>query len=315
MQTRCKKSLWALLKGARVVALAGAALVASQAAFADMWIFTDAQGVKHFASSQLDQRYKLMFKGTPAPITGEAEGTGSAPMDARLVGSPVGASKNLAAMEASPRFMAVKEHLHTAANANQLDVALLQAVITAESGFNPSAVSPKGAVGLMQVMPATAERYGLANDQRGTVSAKLTDPKTNIHTGARYLRDLINMFPGQLELAVAAYNAGEGAVQKAGNKIPNYAETQNYVRSVMQLYRRLNPLARVAPAPAASARVQGQFHSPSANMNLRWGELIGAQDADLQSKKMGRDPLQPSDLVIGSGQTAKAAPLPTELSN
>ena len=315
MQARCKKSLWALLKGARAMALAGAALLASHAAHADMWIYTDAQGVKHFASSQLDPRYKLMFRGTPAPSTGEADNTGSVPLDARVAGSTAVSTKSLAAMEGSPRFMAVKEHLHTAADANQLDVALLQAVITAESGFNPSAVSPKGAVGLMQVMPATAQRYGVANDQRGTVSAKLTDPKTNIHTGARYLRDLINMFPGQLELAVAAYNAGEGAVQKAGNKIPNYAETQNYVRSVMQLYRRLNPLARVAPAPAAGARVQGQFHSPSANVNLRWGELIGAQDADLQSKKAAREPLQPGDLVIGSGQTAKAAQSPTELSN
>jgi hypothetical protein len=290
-------------------------LVASQAAYADMWIFTDAHGVKHFASSQLDQRYKLMFRGTPAPSTGEAESTGSAPIDARVAGSPAVSTKNLAALEASPRFMAVKEHLHTAADANQLDVALLQAVITAESGFNPSAVSPKGAVGLMQVMPATAQRYGVASDQRGTVSAKLTDPKTNIHTGARYLRDLINMFPGQLELAVAAYNAGEGAVQKAGNKIPNFKETQNYVRSVMQLYQRLNPQARVVPAAASGTRVQGQFHSPNSNVNLRWGELIGSQDAGLQFKKTGREPLQTGDWVIGSGQTAKAAQSPTELSN
>jgi hypothetical protein len=73
--------------------------------------------------------------------------------------------------------------------------------------------------------------------------------RRNINTGARYLRDLINLFPGQLELAVAAYNAGEGAVQKAGNKIPAYKETQNYVRSVMSLYNRLSPrvLASVQP--------------------------------------------------------------------
>ena len=314
MPARCK-SHWGLGKGVRALALAGAALLASHAAYADMWIYTDAQGVKHFASSQLDQRYKLMFRGMPAPSTGDADSTGSAPMEARVAASAAVSTKSLAAIEASPRFMAVKEHVHAAADANQLDVALLQAVITAESGFNASAVSPKGAVGLMQVMPATAQRYGVANDQRGTVSAKLTDPKTNIHTGARYLRDLINMFPGQLELAVAAYNAGEGAVQKAGNKIPNYAETQNYVRSVMQLYRRFNPVARVAPAPTAGARVQGQFHSPNPNINLRWGELIGAQDTDRQAKKTGPEPLQPSELSPGSGQTAKAAPSLTELSN
>jgi soluble lytic murein transglycosylase-like protein len=150
--------------------------------------------------------------------------------------------------------MAIKPLLRSAADANQLDMALLQAVIAAESGFDPSAVSPKGAVGLMQVMPATAQRYGVASDRGGSVAVKLTDPRTNINTGARYLRDLVKLFPGQLELAVAAYNAGEGAVQKAGNKIPAYKETQNYVRTVMGLYNRLNPqgqhmVASVQQAP------------------------------------------------------------------
>jgi len=139
-------------------------------------------------------------------------------------------------------------------------MALLQAVIATESGFVASAVSPKGAVGLMQVMPATAQRYGLTSDGGGTVAAKLTDPKTNIHTGARYLRDLVNLFPGQLELAVAAYNAGEGAVQRAGNKIPNFKETQNYVRSVMHLYNRLNAQAQRWIAPVQTARVHSEFH-------------------------------------------------------
>ncbi len=290
------------------------ALLASQAAQADMWTYTDAQGVKHFASSQLDKRYQLMFRGMPAPSVDTAEVVGSGQMDARTVFAPV-STKSLASLEASPRFMAVKEHLHTAADAHQLDVALLQAVITAESGFNPSAVSPKGAVGLMQVMPATAERYGLATDQRGTVSAKLTDPKTNINTGARYLRDLINMFPGQLELAVAAYNAGEGAVQRAGNKIPNYKETQNYVRSVMHLYQRLNPQSRGAPAAAPAARVQGQFHVANANVNLRWEELKGKLDSEPPIKKTWRDPLHAHDQVVSAGQTTRALTPAAELSN
>ena len=190
--------------------LAGLALLAGHAAVhADMWIFTDANGVKHFASSQLDKRYQLMFRGVPAPSADAAEVVGSGQMEARTTEF---SAKSVAAIGGSPGFMAVKDHLRTAADTHQLDMALLQAVIHTESRFNPTAVSPKGAVGLMQVMPATAERYGLANDQRGTVSAKLTDPKTNIQTGSRYLRDLIKMFPGQLELAVAAYNAGEGAV-------------------------------------------------------------------------------------------------------
>lgn len=283
------KPLKSLLAGLSV-------LLASHAAHADMWIYTDAQGVKHFASSQLDARYKLMFRGTPAPDAGAGADASAAIAGAgRSEAAFVATGRNVPSMEFSPGFLAVKPHMRTAAEANQLDMSLLHAVIAAESGFNPSAVSPKGAVGLMQVMPATAQRYGLANDRGGTVSAKLTDPKTNIHTGARYLRDLINMFPGQLELAVAAYNAGEGAVQKAGNKIPNFKETQNYVRSVMQLYQRLNPQARSAPVTTAAARVKGQFHSASnPNINLRWEDVNN-----------GREPVQTGDLVIS----------PTELSN
>jgi hypothetical protein len=102
-------------------------------------------------------------------------------------------------------------------------------------------VSPKGAIGLMQLMPATAERYGVTGDRKIPLEKKLTDPRTNIKTGVRYLRYLIDLFPGRLDLALAAYNAGEGAVQRAGNKVPNYRETQNYVKTVMQLYTLLKP--------------------------------------------------------------------------
>ncbi len=238
----------------------------AQAAHADMWTFVDAKGVKHFASSQLDKRYKLLFHGVPLPeAVGEVVAAGGIVIEPHA-NTPVISGKSITAMENSPGFVAVKQHLRTAADANQLDFALLQAVVATESGFVANAVSPKGAVGLMQVMPATGERYGLTSDSGNSVARKLIDPKTNIQTGARYLRDLVNMFPGQLELAVAAYNAGEGAVQKAGNKIPNFKETQNYVRSVMQLYRRLNPQAPqaqaslVSPAAYVQNRVRAEFH-------------------------------------------------------
>ena len=307
-------NFWAVVKSVRMVALTGVALLAGQAAHADMWIYTDAQGVKHFASSQMDQRYKLMFRGTPSPdstagFNGSAATVISRDMSANAAG------RTAASMESSASFLAVKPHMRTAADSNQLDMSLLHAVIATESGFNAAAISPKGAVGLMQVMPTTAQRYGLANDRSGSVATKLTDPKTNIQTGARYLRDLINMFPGQLELAVAAYNAGEGAVQRAGNKIPNFKETQNYVRSVMQLYQRLTPQANVAPAATSATRVQGQFNGPNANVNLRWGELNGQQDTDPQSRRTGREPLQPADLITGSGLTLKASLSPPETSN
>jgi len=231
----------------------GILLLCATQVHADMWTYVDARGVKHFASSQLDTRYKLMFHGMPASdIMGQPD-SGTFTAVARY--APISAvGRSVASLELSPGFMAVKPLVRTAADANQLDMALLQAVIAAESGFDSSAVSPKGAVGLMQVMPSTAQRYGVASDRGGSVSTKLTDPRININTGARYLRDLINLFPGQLELAVAAYNAGEGAVQKAGNRIPAYKETQNYVRSVMSLYKRLSPQVQstVASVPAST---------------------------------------------------------------
>jgi len=233
----------------------------TRAAWADMWTYVDERGVKHFASSQLDSRYKLMFRGMPAPDAGA--GADAVPFGSARLAAATAPVKSMGNLEFSPGFLAVKPHVRAAADANQLDMALLQAVIATESGFDATAVSRKGAVGLMQVMPATGQRYGLTNDPSGTVAAKLTDPKTNVHTGARYLRDLINLFPGQLELAVAAYNAGEGAVQKAGNRIPNYKETQNYVRSVMQLYRRLSastPRQTSSLAATEPPRVRGEFH-------------------------------------------------------
>ncbi|MDZ4359679.1 MAG: lytic transglycosylase domain-containing protein, partial [Variovorax sp.] len=133
--------------------------------------------------------------------------------------------------------------LRDASSKHAIDYELLQALVATESGFDARAVSPKGAMGLMQLMPATAQRYGVATDKRGTIEKKLFDPHINIAAGSRYLRDLIAMFPGQIELALAAYNAGEGAVQRAGNKIPNYKETQNYVQTVLQLYAYLKPSA------------------------------------------------------------------------
>jgi hypothetical protein len=115
-----------------------------------------------------------------------------------------------------------------ASRRHSIDAALLFAVIKQESGFNPMAISSAGARGLMQLMPATARRYGVS---------RVHDPGENIAAGSAYLRDLIDMF-GSLELALAAYNAGEGAVIKYGRRIPPYRETQGYVRSVLMEYQR-----------------------------------------------------------------------------
>lgn len=113
------------------------------------------------------------------------------------------------------------------------------AVAAAESAFNEKAVSRKGALGLMQVMPATAERYGVSARPASEGGHAAMEPKVNAQIGSRYLADLLRMFDGDKELALAAYNAGEGAVIKHGRQIPPYPETQQYVAKVMRIYRTL----------------------------------------------------------------------------
>ncbi len=112
---------------------------------------------------------------------------------------------------------------------------LLHAVIRAESAYDPKALSKAGAQGLMQLMPATARRYGVNNSW---------DPIANLDGGARYLSDLLEMFDDNIVLALAAYNAGENAVIKYGYTIPPYPETQNYVRKVIDFYQEGRKLAR-----------------------------------------------------------------------
>jgi len=115
--------------------------------------------------------------------------------------------------------------------ARGLDPALVHAVIKAESAYRPEAVSPKGAVGLMQVMPATGRRFGVSD---------LEQPESNLKAGTTYLRHLLDRFDNVL-LALAAYNAGEGAVRRFGNAIPPYPETRGYVQEVLRSYGKVGP--------------------------------------------------------------------------
>jgi len=123
------------------------------------------------------------------------------------------------------------EAVATAAQQTKLDPALLHAVIRVESAYNPRALSPRGALGLMQLMPATAKRFDVKNPY---------DPHQNILAGAKYLSELSRMFKGDIRLALAAYNAGPNAVIKYGSKIPPYTETKLYVPKVLNLYHQLS---------------------------------------------------------------------------
>ena len=140
-----------------------------------------------------------------------------------VVAQPAEPKETLAQKRA--RYM---PHVLAAALVAKIEPALIEAVITAESAFNPLAVSRTGAVGLMQLMPATAERFGVKDRW---------DPAQNILGGAKYLNFLLNKF-GDKSLAIAAYNAGEGNVKKHRNKIPPFSETRAYVPRVLAYYAR-----------------------------------------------------------------------------
>jgi soluble lytic murein transglycosylase-like protein len=228
---------------------------------AEIWGYVDARGVAHLAAEKLDDRYELFSRGRPSFSVGElagesrAESKSQAPAEASPqpeVAPPL-PPQLVKFFETSAGYRQAQPLLRDASRSQGVDYELLKALIVAESGFDPKAVSPKGAIGLMQVMPATAERWGVRGDAKLSIEKKLADPQLNVRTGTRYLRHLIGLFPDRLDLALAAYNAGEGAVQRAGNRIPNYRETQNYVKTVMHLYAMLKPPAPVRAAPAAAA--------------------------------------------------------------
>ena len=149
-------------------------------------------------------------------------------------------------------------HIRTAASEFGVDPSLVQAVISAESNFDPRAVSPKGARGLMQLMPSTASRFGVKD---------IFDPAQNISGGVRYLRYLLDLFGGDLVLALAAYNAGERIVQD-NRGVPNYRETRDYVDRVLTRYGR----------PAKGARIRSSKQSgkaPAARSNPIYRTVSG----------------------------------------
>lgn len=193
---------------------------AALAGSGDILMRTMADGTVELSNVPVEDGFELFIA---APITADAA-------NASATGQSTVDSSNL------PLATHVKQYrqlVMEAARQSEVDPRLLHAVIAVESGYNPQAVSAKGAIGLMQLMPDTARRYGIGN---------LRDPLQNLLGGASYLRDLLKLFNNDVSLALAAYNAGENAVLRHGSRIPPNRETTAYVPKVMAVYRKLENL-------------------------------------------------------------------------
>lgn len=143
---------------------------------------------------------------------------------------------------------------------NSVDPLLLYSIMHQESSFKARAMSHKGARGLMQLMPPTAARFGVTN---------IWDPKQNIEGGARYMRFLLDLFEGDVRLALAGYNAGEGAVMKYGYKVPPYSETQEYVRRISKRYSLIrDPEAAANANHVTSKQIAGAIQKDSAPLSV-----------------------------------------------
>jgi soluble lytic murein transglycosylase-like protein len=210
---------------------------------ADLWGYVDDNGAAHFATAPLDSRYRLFFKGATtldAPDEGDR---------AEAIGDE--AFRHTAIYQRAvnhPNLKRLLPLIERNARSQSLDPALVKAVIAVESGFDPAAVSPKGAFGLMQLLPETAARYGVIGDPKRSAAQKLLDPAVNLRAGTHYLHDLIVRFADDVSLALAAYNAGEQAVLHYGSRIPPFAETQEFVKLVEQFRRLFSPPTMAAPS-------------------------------------------------------------------
>lgn len=219
-----------IASGLRAALLLAACAIAPLA-HADIYGYVDSSGDTHFSTEKIDARYQIFIKGDRSFDSSELTVTAPKPLQSVM----------FKALTQHPNLKKYEALLTAAAKEFKVDAALMKAMMAAESGFNPAAMSPKGAIGLMQIMPATAERYGIEGDAKASIQQKLTDPKTNLRLAARYLRDLNQLFPNQQHLIIASYNAGEGAVQKYRNQVPPYLETRNYVQLVTQFYQFYQP--------------------------------------------------------------------------
>jgi soluble lytic murein transglycosylase-like protein len=200
-----------VLKPAFLIAIA---LTASTArAHSQIYTYLDADGVRHYTDVPDNNRYRLL-------ALSPQERTASGDRYDSMLLAKAGQYDSI---------------IEKAALSASVEPNLLRAVIVVESGFNSRAVSKRGAVGLMQLMPATASRFGVSNPY---------DPRENVHAGARYLKFLIDRFGQDVRLALAAYNAGEEAVERNGGQIPPFTETMAYVPRVLKIYKMLREQPR-----------------------------------------------------------------------
>lgn len=187
--------------GSLLLSQAGAATVGN------VFVSYAADGSPRYASQRLDASYRIFIRGESVAGLRSKQPTRK----------PPGESSQKGRLHLTPLI----EHY---ARMHNVTPELVAAVVSIESGFNASAVSPKGARGAMQLMPATAAHYGVTNPE---------DPAQNIDAGVRHLKDLLSRHQGNVALALAAYNAGQGAVAKHGSRIPPYRETMLYVPAVL----------------------------------------------------------------------------------
>ena len=203
-------------KPSRYLLLALLPLLCASQALADAYMYRDRSGQIHLTDKPMHGSYELLKRIS-------------------LGNKPRQGGDTLAKMRARrDRYAPL---IDVAARENRLTPALVHAVVRAESAYRADAVSHKGAMGLMQLMPGTAKRFGVADAH---------DPQQNVRAGSKYLRQLLEMFDQDLRLALAAYNAGENAVIKHGYKVPPYQETQVYVDRVLAFYKENQGQPRLA---------------------------------------------------------------------
>jgi len=223
----------------RCLAAGGLLLALLPAAAAEqLWMYVDGRGVAHFAAREVDSRYQRLL--------------GSGPAVPRVDGKSGSTDKLLVWLEIAPEVKATQRWVKEAARAQGLDAELLLALIAVESRFDAAAVSPRGAIGLMQIMAASGDRYATDAERARPAPERLRDARTNIHTGARMLSDLLRRH-GRVDHALAAWNAGEVPVRRHGG-LPPIDETRAHVHQVLELYwallqRSLGARARALTLP------------------------------------------------------------------